>query len=335
MTAAAPRRKLPSWVPQAMGYCLSAACLVWVLHGYQFNDLIPAIRSLDWRWVVVAVLSDLSVYVVHGWRWNMLLAPVARLKLWRTVQAIYIGLFANEVLPLRAGELIRCYLLAHWNDLRLSVGFASAAIERLIDGFWMLTAFLITASLVKGIPEDLTILVQLLGGLLLCGAAVLLWAVMHKQRAHTVIGESRWAATLRHVVEGLHLMGNPRTLGLTSLISLLYLLLQYLTVYALMRAYRLDYSFWVAAGVLTIVRLATVVPNAPGNIGLGNLACVMAMKLFELEENDAKTFSIILFGALTLPLLIGGAVATALTGTKIGELRDRAHAKFRGQSAVP
>ena len=25
----------------------------------------------------------------------------------------------------------------------------------------------------------------------------------------------------------------------------------------------------------------------------------------------------------------------ALTGTKIGELRDRAHAKFRGQSAVP
>jgi len=36
--------------------------------------------------------------------------PVVRLRLWRTVQAIYIGLFANEVLPLRVGELIRCYL---------------------------------------------------------------------------------------------------------------------------------------------------------------------------------------------------------------------------------
>ena len=83
-----------------------------------------------------------------------------------------------------------------------------------------------------------------------------------------------------------------------------------------MRAYLLDYSFWVACGVLTIVRLATVVPNAPGNIGLGNIACVMAMKLFDLGENDAKTFSIILFGALTLPLLLGGAVATALTGSK-------------------
>lgn len=307
-----------------MGYGISALCLAYVLHGYQFNELVPAIRTLDWGWVVVAVLTDLSVYVVHGRRWNTLLAPVARLRLWRTVQAIYIGLFANEVLPLRVGELIRCYLLAHWNDLNLSVSFASAALERLIDGFWMLAAFLITATFVKGIPRDLTILVQLLSALLIAGAAMLIWVVKHKHHAHAVIGESRWAATLRHVVEGLHLMGNPRTLGKTALISLVYLMLQYFTVYALMRAYRLDYSFWVACGVLTIVRLATVVPNAPGNIGLGNLACVMAMRLFDLEDNDAKTFSIILFGALTLPLLIGGAVATALTGSNIGELRDRA-----------
>ena len=335
MTAASPRRKLPSWAPQAFGYCLSAACLAWVLHGYQFNELLPAIRSLDWGWVSLAVLSDLAVYVVHGWRWNTLLRPVASLRLWSSTQSIYIGLFANEILPLRVGEVIRCYLLAHWNHLNLSVVFASAAVERLIDGFWMLAAFLITASFVKGIPRDLTILVQVLSGLLLVGAAALTWVVMHKQHAHSVIGESRWAAVLRHVVEGLHLMGNRRTLGLTSLISLVYLLLQYLTVYALMRAYRLDYSFWVAAGVLTIVRLATVVPNAPGNIGLGNLACVMAMKLFELEENDAKTFSIILFGALTLPLLLGGAVATALTGSTIGEIRDRAKQGFDAHKIHP
>jgi hypothetical protein len=119
-------------------------------------------------------------------------------------------------------------------------------------------------------------------------------------------------------------MGNPRTLARTAAISLVYLLLQYLTVFLLMKAYLLDYSFWVAAGVLTIVRLATVVPNAPGNIGLGNIACVMALHLFDLGDNDAKTFSIILFGALTLPLLLGGAVATAFTGTNIGEISDRA-----------
>jgi glycosyltransferase 2 family protein len=335
MTAAAPRRKLPSWAPQAIGYCLSAICLLWVLHGYNYSELIPAIRTLDWWWVTAAVLCDLSVYFIHGIRWNTLLEPVAKLPLMRTVQAIYIGLFANEVLPLRVGELIRCYLLAHWNDLNLSVAFASAALERLIDGFWMLVAFLVTTIFVKSIPKDLTIVVVLMGILVLAGAAALVWVVKHKQHAHTVIRESKWAAALRHVVEGLHLMGNRRTLLRTTLISLVYLMLQYLTVYMLMRAYLLDYSFWVAAGVLTIVRLFTVVPNAPGNIGLANVATVMAMKLFDLGDNDAKTFSIILFGALTLPLLVGGAIATALTGSRIGEIRDRARRGFDAHNSRP
>jgi hypothetical protein len=306
------------------GYCLSAGCLAWVLHGYPTGDLLPTIRALDWRWVTLAVVADLLVYVSHAWRWNTLLAPVAKLNLWRTVQAIYIGLFANEVLPLRTGEFIRCYLLAHWNDLRISLALASAAVERLIDGFWMMAAFLITASFVRGISRDLILLVQGLGALLALGAIALVWLKLHKQHLHAAAGEGRWAETFRHIVEGLHLMGNPRTIGLTSLLSLLYLALQVLSVYALMKAYGLDLSFWVAGGVLVLVRFATVVPNAPGNMGLLQVACVLALGLFDVEKNDAKTFSFIMFVAWTLPLLVGGAIALALAGVNLGDLRDRA-----------
>jgi glycosyltransferase 2 family protein len=319
-----PSRRIPSWAPQAVGYLISAGCLIWVLHGYPINDLIPTIRSLDFRWVLLAVACDLSVYVVHGWRWNTLLAPVIRLKLPRTVQAIYIGLFANEVLPLRTGELIRCYLLAHWNNLRISLSFASAAVERVIDGFWMLACFLVTASLVRGIPRDLLILVQVMSVLLIVAAGALSWIVARKQQAHAAIREGRWAATMRHIVEGLHLMGNPRTIGLTSAISFLYVALQFVSVWALMKAYGLDLSIWAAAGVLTIVRFGTVIPTAPGNVGLFQFACVIALGLFDVEKNDAKTFSFIMFFALTLPLLVGGAIAVAMTGLNISELRDRA-----------
>jgi glycosyltransferase 2 family protein len=315
---------MPPWLPQALGYTISAACLFWVLRGYDFAELLPSLRELDKRWVLLAVGADLAVYVAHAWRWNTLLGPVARLKFWRTVQAIYIGLFANEVLPLRTGEVIRCYLLAHWNGLRLSLGFASAALERILDGFLMVAAFVVTASFVRRIPEGLTLLVQAIGALLLIGAALLFWIVMRKHEAHAVISESRWSATLRHVIEGLHLMGNPRTLLATTGLSLVYLVLQVVTYWALMKAYGLDLNFWVAGGVLTIVRFATVIPNAPGNLGLFQVACVLGLGLFDVERNDAKTFSLILFFILTLPLLLGGAVATALTGLNIGELRDRA-----------
>ncbi len=317
--------KLPSWLPQVLGCAISVACLIWVLHDYPLSELKAAIEDLDWKWIAVAVVSDLVVYVVHGWRWQTLLTPVARLGFWRTVQAIYIGLFANEVLPLRVGELIRCYLLTHWNNLRLSLGFASAAVERVIDGFWLLAAFIITASLVKGVPEELTLFVQILGGLLVVGTTVAVWLVTRKRDTeHVAEHESKSHAAYRHIIEGLHLMGRRRTLALTAVISLLYLVIQMFSVYALLKAFKTDYSFWVACGVLTIVRFATVIPSAPGNIGVVNIATVEALKLFELQPVAAKTFSIILFGSLTLPLLIGGAIATALTGVNIHEIRERA-----------
>lgn len=314
-----------------MGYALSAGCMAWVLSRYSFSSLKSDLQTLDWRWALFAALAELSVYICQAWRWNILLSPVVRLGFWRTVQAIYVGLFANEVAPLKIGEPLRCYLLAQWNDFRISLGFASAAVERLIDGFWMLLALLVIASFVK-LPEDLTILVRILEVILVLGAVGLFWILHHREDSHPVLQQSRWAATLRHIVEGLHLMGNWRTLTKTALVSLLLAIIQVVPVYALIRADHMDLSFFVAAAISTIIRLATFIPNAPGNLGVFNVACVAALVLFDVERDVAKSFSLITLAVLTLPLLIGGAVATALTGVNLGELRSRAHHSMRGTS---
>jgi hypothetical protein len=52
-----------------------------------------------------------------------------------------------------------------------------------------------------------------------------------------------------------------------------------------------------------------------------------------VERNDAKTFSFIIFAAQNLPLLLGGAIAVALTGVNITELRDRARHGVHGAPA--
>src|SRR5713101_3002915 len=142
------RRKIPKWLMPALGYTLSAISLIWVFHGFNFHQTLADLQSLDWRYVSIAVIFDLLVYLSHGWRWNILLRPVARASFWRSAQAIYIGLYANEILPLRTGEVIRCYLLAHWNKLPISLSLASAAIERILDGIWLVIALLITTQLV-------------------------------------------------------------------------------------------------------------------------------------------------------------------------------------------
>ena len=241
-SAALPRpRKTPTWLPQVLAYTLSAGCMAWVLSRYSFSNLKSDLQTLDWRWALLAALAELGIYICQAWRWNTLLAPVVRLRFWRTVQAIYIGLFANEVLPLKIGEPIRCYLLAHWGDFRISLGFASAAVERLMDGFWMLLALMITASFVQ-LPEDITILVRILEGVLLLGTAALFWILRYHQDNQAILNQGRWSAMLRHIVEGLHLMGNWRTLTKTALISLLFSILQILPVYALIKADNMDLS---------------------------------------------------------------------------------------------
>jgi uncharacterized membrane protein YbhN (UPF0104 family) len=101
------RKKIPGWLMPTVGYTLSAVSLIWVFRGFDFGKTLADLESLDWRYVSIAVIFDLSVYLSHAWRWNLLLRPIARPSYWRSAQAIYIGLYANEILPLRTGELIR------------------------------------------------------------------------------------------------------------------------------------------------------------------------------------------------------------------------------------
>jgi len=330
------RLKTPRWVPKFLVYALSAALLAWMLRSYKVADLIPQLRQLEWKWVALGVALDLAVYVCHGWRWVLLYRPVARLPFWRTVQAIFIGLFANEVVPLRVGELIRCYLVAHWNEQPISVVFASAALERLIDGFWMILSFVLAAQHLRGIPAWLTDTVRVMEFIVVAGTLLLAFVMTQKSHAHALVRESRWAATLRHVVEGLSTMGTARTLARVMPVSFLYLALQVFSYWALMKAFQLDLSPWDAAAVLAIVRLGTAVPNAPANIGLINAACMIALyNVFGVERNDATTFSFVLFLALTLPLLISGAIATALTGLSLGEIHHHARQRMHATETKP
>jgi hypothetical protein len=311
------------------GYTLSALSLIWVFHGFNLQQTLADLASLDWRYVSVAVIFDLAVYLSHGWRWNILLRPIARVPFWRSVQAIYIGLYANEILPLRTGEVIRCYLLAHWNDLPISLAFSSAAIERILDGIWLVVALLITTRLVP-LPAYLIDGTEVMGIGLCFLLGLLIFIAVHKQKAHAVV----WASGLRHIVEGIHAMGNWRTLLAASGASLVYLALQIVPVWALMEGYGLDLSIWAAAAVYIILRLGTVIPNAPGNAGLYQFFCVLGLGLFNVPKSTAVGFSLMMFGVLTLPLLIGGFVAVALTGLKLGDIRTRAHGSMRSTVEV-
>jgi hypothetical protein len=95
-------------------------------------------------WVVAAILCDVLSYLCQGLRWRLLLHPFDSVSVLKTIRAIYAGMFVNEVLPMKLGELLRAYLISRWTDVKLGTVATSIVIERLFDGFWLVAGFLLT-----------------------------------------------------------------------------------------------------------------------------------------------------------------------------------------------
>lgn len=325
------RRKfdVPDWIFPLLGYLVSIGSLIWVLQGVDFASVLDDLTTLHWGWVALGVFADMAAYVFQAWRWNMVLNPVKRVSLWRSVQAIYVGLFANEVLPLRPGELIRSYLQAHWSEIPFSVSLSSAIIERIFDGIWLVVVFaLISVEMGNGVVRMPRIVVDGAKalGLGVVVLALLLAVVMFwKHHAHAAMPKTRLGEHLRVLIDDLHMMGRSRSFYYAALASLPYLLIQVVPIYALIRSYDLDLGLGPAMVVLVIWRIGTVIPQAPGNVGASQVLMVLALAMFGVDKTTATGLAMVTWGVITLPLLIAGFIALALTGASLGELR--AHAK--------
>jgi glycosyltransferase 2 family protein len=305
---------------------LSVASLVWVLQDFEADKLWGEVRAMKWSWVAAAVLFDILVYFLQGWRWSLLLRPVANIPFGQSIRAIYVGLFANEILPLRTGELIRCYLQGRWSKLPFTVVLSSALIERIFDGLWLIVCLLVTTQFVK-LPELYTKLGEMLSIVVMLGGALLAGAMFFPHRTRATLEGHPWLAKLNVLLEDLYMIGHSRYLYLSAFASLPYLLLQVIPIYALAHAYGIPISVGQGFALMVILRLVAVVPQAPGNLGAFQAAAAFGLMLFGVDESLAKRFSFVMWAIITLPLLIVGFIALAVTGLRLGEIRRQAESK--------
>jgi uncharacterized membrane protein YbhN (UPF0104 family) len=128
------------------------------------------------------------------------------------------------------------------------------------------------------------------------------------------------------LLEDLYIIGHSPYLYLSAFASLPYLLLQVLPVYALAVGYGIDISLGQGFALMVILRVVSIVPQAPGNLGTFQAAAVFGLVLFGVDDSLAKRFSFVMWAVITLPLLIVGFIALAVTGLKLRELRQEAEA---------
>ena len=128
-----------------ISYGVAAGCLAWVFHDLDFHALLKSLRQVDWWYLLPAVLLVLSVYFIAGWEWQILLRPAARISIPRTTQAVFAGRFANDVLPVHVGYVVRLFLISRWTGAKIAAIAPSLMVERLLDGFWLALGIGVTA----------------------------------------------------------------------------------------------------------------------------------------------------------------------------------------------
>ncbi|HXE65251.1 MAG TPA: lysylphosphatidylglycerol synthase transmembrane domain-containing protein [Bryobacteraceae bacterium] len=327
-----PRRRVSSWLVPAIGYAISIATLVWAFHRFPFSELGEHVRTMQWGWLAVGVAIEFLTYFVDAWRWRELLRLVCAPSYGATLQAVFASTFVSDLIPARAGEAVRCFLLSWKSEIRLSLVITSLVILRVMDGMWVVIFFFATSFVVEG-ARAATSIMWIYAAVVTFLAAVLLFALFHRQHARHFVSNRSWAARFSHFLDEVHKLGNWRQLGIVMLGSGAYWALQILAVWAVTRADNFYYTFSQMTFLLILKSVGTLVPTAPAGVGAFQATAIYALRHFFTEAPDARILAEILFGFITLPGFIGGAIATALAGYNLKDLVRHAKEMHRRHKA--
>ena len=256
-----------------------------------------------------------------------MLTPFRKVPLTHAIRAVYAGLFANLVFPLRPGELLRCYLISDSEDITIGRVAGSVGVERLVD-LVIATASLAVVSLMVDLPRKFQRVAETLGVVTLALLAVIVVMIFYlevKLTKDPSLGSKprRLPGKMMRALLGLHAMGTAPSFYLAVLASLFMPFCQVMGLWAMMKSYHLPLPFLAAIVVLLIINLGVSLPNAPANVGSYQFFCVVGLSVFQVEKSTATGFSIFAFLALTIPISLLGFVALIRSGLSLRSMRER------------
>jgi len=95
-----------------------------------------------------------------------------------------------------------------------------------------------------------------------------------------------------------------------------------LAFWAVSRADHLSLGLVAAFVVMVVVRIGTMIPGAPANLGTHQFSTVLGLSLYGVPQPQAAGFSLVVFTVLTIPLLVLGLCACLSAGLTWGSIRQ-------------
>lgn len=297
---------------------LVTALFVWLIaRQLRGDELLAALREVDPAWLGLGLLVFCLGFACRIRRWQLMLRAARPDLRWRACAGPFLASFAlNNVLPLRAGDVLR----AVGFNQRLGVGGGSVTatlfVERLLDMLMLLCALGLVLMLfdlrlqqIARIGGTGLLLLAVLVALLLLVPRISSFAVGLGQRLLARVAPglaTRLAPEIARGLASLQALASGALMGrllLWSAASWCLEALMFWSVAQALPALTAPHGAWLAFPVAT---LSTLVPSSPGYVGTFDYFASLAMRLLGNPDAAAAAYAIVAHLLLWLPPTVLG-----------------------------
>ena len=301
--------------PVLLGVLGSAVGLYIASRAVAWSALVTHLRAAHWPWVLGGVGFLAVGYVLRTVRWWLLLqGPARRLPWRRTIGPLLASVAVNNVLPLRAGDVLRTVAFERQLGAPAALVLGSVLLERLLD----LSALLLWVGLSwagqpwpGGARAGLVLVAASGGGLVLA----LGWpgALRHAlERAASVAARRAWprlAGLARGAADCCASWQAVRTVPQLMTLGLLSLLIWACEGAAFAAAaWAVGHSApgLTAWGVMALGTLSTLLPSTPGYVGTFEAVTRHAWELTGASPEMALSAALLVHAVLWAPITLVG-----------------------------
>lgn len=326
-------KKASAYLKTLIGIVVSVGFLVWIFASTDWSAVQGYMGQISWPWLLPALAVTLLHYVLRAWRWALLLpdeqTPSRRLLF----DGIMFGNFATFLLPLRAGEFLRPWLVARHSKLPFSTGFASVVVERFFDLSAVLICFAFMVHNGGQHHEALVAGAWALSGLggLICAFLILgsffPQSILRLVNSCLCIFPKKFAQPLSrfadNLLEGASLLRSPRKALYVFLLTLCIWASAFWLFDIFLRLFQFPSSVHFAVSIGVIVSLAVALPSAPGFLGVYQTACILAFQQQGLSQAQAVAFSLVNHAFQYIVFFLYGVYLLAHYGVSLAGMRKR------------
>ncbi len=326
-----------------IGILIAGAALYLTFRNVSGQELMESLKRIQYVYLLPSMFIGFLSFFLRAYRWKFLVKSIKETTTARLMGPVCIG-FMGNLLPARAGEFIRAFLLGKKEGISFSASFATIFVERIFDMLVLLVLtvwlLLFKSDIFEGIDGfggySMIALMHKFGWFSLALSFCIIafsYALIHWNEGMVRLIKffirplpENFQEKILHLADsftsGLHILKDFKSIIIVTLLSFVVwgmIMFSYYPIYLAFGFTDLSLSSCVVLMVIVCVFIS-IFPT-PGFLGSFQLGCVVTLhNIFGIAETEAASFGMVTWATQFGILIIFGTYYIFVEGFSLKQL---------------